>query len=39
MAGPIMIEAAAGMDDAAANAIIDQDTEDLGDDKGEQHGA
>jgi chromatin segregation and condensation protein Rec8/ScpA/Scc1 (kleisin family) len=37
MAGPIMIEAAAGMDDAAENAIIDQDTdEDIGDDKDEQ---
>ena len=39
MAGPIIIEAAAGMDDAAANAIIDQhNDEDIGDDKGEQHG-
>jgi hypothetical protein len=35
-AGPIMIEAAAGMDEAAENAIIDDDTRD---DKGEQHGA
>ncbi|MGH7816854.1 MAG: segregation and condensation protein A, partial [Candidatus Binatia bacterium] len=33
MAGPIMIEAAAGMDEAAENAVIDDDTEE------EQHGA
>ena len=36
MAGPIMIEAAAGMDDAAENAVIDDE---IAEKKDEQHGA
>lgn len=35
MAGPILIEAAADMDEAAAGAVIDEES---GDDKDEQHG-
>ena len=36
MAGPIMIEAAADMDEAAENAVVDDD---MSDDEDEQHGA
>jgi chromatin segregation and condensation protein Rec8/ScpA/Scc1 (kleisin family) len=35
MAGPILIEAAADMDEAAQGAVIDEES---GDDKDEQHG-
>ncbi|MSP39505.1 MAG: segregation/condensation protein A [Deltaproteobacteria bacterium] len=37
-AGPIMIEAAAEMDEAAANAVIEDDAEPAADGKDEQHG-
>lgn len=37
-AGPIMIEAAADMEEAAENAVIDDDDDDIGDGKDEQHG-